>query len=364
MRRAFFLLPALLACSSKDLVTAAAFPAEFGKAVCQVQSPCRGEAGYLEQQCEDEASSVYAGDLAKAIAAGRATFDAQQAQACLDGLHARKCGRTPPEVDQACERAVRGTVAAGGSCEWLFECASGRCEPESAGSCPAKCITAAGVGQSCNAGPCDLRAGLRCIDNVCSQLHTVDQKCSSSTDCAIDLYCDGFNKCSVRAFEQASCQTDEECADGLFCDASAEGGLCRKKIAQGASCTAASAQSIAGACVDGSVCKGFSSTKTATTPGTCTALGDVGAACVASAQVTGCADGLLCASGKCAEKPVSGPCTQDDDCKEGFAYCDGAACQLLKNDGVACVASNECDSHFCDPDQAKCVDNSPACHEP
>src|SRR5207248_2957189 len=216
-------------------------------------------------------------DLAKAIAVGKSTFDAQQAQACLDGLHARKCGRTPPAVDQACERAVRGTVAAGAACNWIYECASGRCEPESAGACPAKCVTAAGAGASCSNGPCDLRAGLRCI---------------------------------------------------------------------------------------GSVCRGFNFTKTAITKGTCTALGDVGAGCVASAQVTGCAEGLLCSGGKCVEKPVSGPCAQDGDCKEGVAYCDGAACRLLKGAGQACAASTECESRFCDPDSGKCVETSTACHEP
>jgi hypothetical protein len=265
-------------------------------------------------------------------------------------------------VDQACENAVKGTVAAGGSCDWLYECATGRCEPESPGACPAKCAGVVGAGGTCSAGPCDLRAGLRCIDNVCSTLHVAGSKCKSTDDCAIDLYCDASDQCSPRGAEQASCQADAECADGRFCDATPEGGLCRTRSAQGQICTASSAESIVSACVDGNVCKGFTFTKEATTTGQCAALGDVGAGCV-NAGVTGCANGLVCVSGKCAEKPVSGPCTQDDDCKDGVAYCDGANCQLLKDDGAACAASSECDSHFCDPDQAKCVDHSPACHE-
>ena len=121
------LLVAASACGS-GTVTAAGFPAAFGQAVCEVQARCRGEARYLEQQCEGDSGSLYAGDLAKAIAAGKSKFDARQAQACLDGLRARGCDRTAPEVDQACERAVSGTVAAGASCTWLYECATGRCE--------------------------------------------------------------------------------------------------------------------------------------------------------------------------------------------------------------------------------------------
>lgn len=367
MRFGLILLLSALACgggSKAPTVTAAEFPAAFGKAVCQVKSSCHQEAAYVEAQCEEESSAVYGTDLAKAIAAGKATFDAAQAQACIDGLKARGCGRTPPAVDQACEQAVRGTVAAGGSCNWLYECATGRCEPESAGACPATCKPVAGNGASCPDPACDFRAGLRCIDNVCSALHTAGQKCKSVDDCGVDFYCDATDQCAARGGELASCEENGQCAAGLFCDVSSEGGLCKKQIAPGQACTATSLGAIRNACVDGSVCKGFAFTKTASTKGTCTALGDVGAACAATADVTGCAEGLVCTNGKCAEKPVSGSCAQDDDCKEGVAYCDGAACQLLKDAGAACADAKECESHFCDPGTAQCVDTSSACHEP
>jgi hypothetical protein len=352
------------ACGSGS-ITAAAFPAAYGKAVCGVQSRCRQQAHFLEQQCEAGASALFAPDLAKAIAAGKSRFDPAQAQFCLDGLTARGCERTPPEVDLACERAVTGTVAAGASCNWLFECTAGRCEPSGPGVCPATCGTAGGEGAPCSAAPCDLRAGLRCLDNVCSKLHAVDQKCSSTSDCAVALFCDGFTgKCAVRTFEQASCGATEECAPGLFCDLSPQGGLCRKKIPQGQSCTAASAESIGGACVDGGVCKGFSFSKASVTPGTCTAMGELGASCVASAQVTGCAGGLACSGGSCADKPVTGHCAQADGCKDGVAYCDGSQCHPLKTAGVACAASPECASSFCDSSTGQCAEPSAACHEP
>ena len=357
------LLLLLAAACGSGSITAAGFPAAFGKAVCEAQAKCRAEAAYIEQQCEGDAASLYAPDLAKAIAAGKSSFDARQAQLCLDGLRARGCERTPPEVDQACERAVIGTVAPGSPCLWLYECQAGRCEPDGPGACPARCGAVAAEGASC-ALPCDQRAGLRCIDNVCSKLHTVDQKCASTSDCALSLYCDGFGRCTQRASEQASCDADEQCAPGLFCDVGPSGGLCRRQFGGGARCTAASGDSIRFACIDGEVCKGFTFAKTGATPGACAPLGEVGAGCVAAAQITGCGAGLTCAGGACVEKPVSGPCAQPDDCKEGVAYCDGAQCHLLKSAGAACAASTECASRFCEPASGRCVESSGACHEP
>ena len=351
------------ACGS-GTVTSAGFPGAFARAVCQVQAKCRAEAGYLEQQCETDAASLYAPDLSKALAAGKSAFDPQQAQICLDGLRARGCERTAPEVDQACERTVTGTVAQGVACSWVFECATGRCEPDGPGACPAKCGAVSAEGASCAAAPCDLRAGLRCINNVCAKLHAVDQKCSSSSDCAAGLFCDGLGKCALRAAAQASCDSGEQCAAGLFCDTAPNGGLCRKQSGNGATCTAASADAIRFACEGGQICKGFKFAKTGATPGICAPLGEVGASCVALAQVTGCGDGLVCAGSICKDKPVSGPCAQDGDCKNGVAFCDGTQCNLLKSAGVACAGSTECASRFCEPSTGKCADSNGACHEP
>ena len=116
--------------------------------------------------------------------------------------------------------------------------------------------------------------------------------------------------------------------------------------------------------MDGSLCKGFTFAKAGAMAGVCAAPGEVGAACVASAQVTGCGEGLVCAAGKCAEKPVSGPCAQEGDCMDGVAYCDGTQCHLVKAAGAACASSPECASRFCEPSSAKCVQSDAACHEP
>jgi hypothetical protein len=363
LRRAVYLLALALGCGGKGALTAKDFPAAFAQAVCQVEKTCHRGADYLEQQCETDLRPLYDPDLAKAIAAGKSSFDPQQAQSCIDGLRAAGCERTPMEVQQACERAVLGKVADKSACSWTWECTNGRCEPSAPGACPATCAGASGEGAPCQPG-CDLRQGLRCIENICSKLHAIDQKCGSDDDCVAGLYCSALGKCSQRASEQASCQTDAECAPGLFCDRGSEGGLCHKRSARGASCTTGSPDAIALACADGLLCKGFSFAKSGTMAGTCAPIGQIGAQCVASAQVTGCAEGLDCNAATCADKPQSGACSPAGDCKDGIAYCDGTQCRLLKASGVACAASPECASRFCDPSSGQCRDNDPACHEP
>ena len=359
MRSAVLLFAA--ACGS-GTVTQAAFPDAFAKAVCEVQARCHHDSRYVEQQCEDDEHAIFGLDLDKAVRAGKALFVPHEAQACLDGLRARGCDIAAPDVS-ACKRAVKGTLAAGTSCNWLYECAADVCTAKIAGGCPAKCRTVSGEGGPCEP-TCDERAGLRCIDNVCSRLHTADQKCGTDYDCAAGLYCDLlYGKCATRSSEQTVCENDHQCADGLWCDHSAEGGLCRKKIATGASCIANSAEAIQNACVDGDVCKGFTFAKAGATAGTCAPTGEVGASCVATAQVSGCGNGLVCKNGGCVEKPVSGPCTVSEECKDGVAYCDGSQCQLLKGEGAACGSSVECQSHDCD-DSGKCVELESLCHEP
>lgn len=359
MRSAVLLLVA--ACGS-GTVTQAAFPQAFARAVCQVQAKCRQDARYVEQQCEDDAKSIFDADLPKAVAAGRATFDAKSAQTCLDALNARSCDESQPDI-VACQQAVKGALAVGASCNWLYECAQGLCTSDVGATCPAKCGPVSGLGQPCDP-PCDARLGLRCIDNACSLPHKADEKCASDTDCASGLWCDGFGKCAARAFAQAACDGDNECTTGLWCDRSPEGGLCRAQVRSAQACTASSAEAILHACVDGDVCRGFTFAKTGATPGICAPTGEVGSSCIESAQVTGCGNGLVCKGGACAEKPTSGPCSAVDDCKDGVAFCDGMQCQLLKAAGAACATGAECASHDCDASSGKCVDASTLCHEP
>jgi hypothetical protein len=355
----------LLACGGNPAITAKDFPKAFAQAVCLPQQICRATSDYVEAQCEADSMALYAPDLDKAIAKGASVFNAADAQTCIDGLKARGCERTPPEVDAACERAVTGTIQQGQPCKWIYECAQGRCDPGAPGACPATCGKVAQLGQSCGDTPCDLRAGLRCVDNVCSQLKGAGEKCSSTSDCQLDFFCDSSSGCTQRGSENAVCSDFDQCAPGLFCNLGSEGGLCQKQFTAGQSCTAFSAEAITFACADGYLCKGFSSSKSSTTAGSCALMGQVGAVCDAAAQVTGCTDGLVCKGAACALKPVDGACTSNDDCKEGVAFCNASSqCQPLIAEGQACASSDQCATSFCDPSAGQCVDNDPACHEP
>jgi len=366
MRRARLLLALAAACgpglSSDD------FAGAFAQAVCSVQSRCRVEGRYLEQACEKELRTVFAPDLGKAIAAHRAAFDAGPAQACLDGLLARGCDPAPPLVEQACASAAKGLVAEGGQCFWLYECAAGYCVPAQPGVCPATCTAPVGEGGACpgknNAG-CDARAGLRCVAGVCSKRHASTQPCVSDSDCAPGLFCRDGQACAARGNELASCGAQNECNASLFCELTASGGLCRKKGEQGRPCgTNAQSLAVDRECAAGLVCKGYTTAKAGPTPGTCTPAGDEGAPCVAAASINGCAGGLVCAGGSCALKPVSGPCSAQDDCRARAAFCSAAGqCQALKAAGAACVQAYECESSYCPAASGTCEESAGACHE-
>jgi hypothetical protein len=366
MRGAPLLLVILAGCGSG--LTAADFPASFARTICRLQARCVHFAAFEEQRCEADERALYDPDLDKAIKAGRSQFDAGQAQKCLDGLNAAPCERLSPEVRQACLNAVKGTVAPGGQCNWLYECASGLCSPQQPGACPATCIAPVAEGGTCpgkNGAGCDDRAGLRCIASVCSKLHSAGSPCTFDGDCAPAYFCAATGLCAVRGNEQASCGADGECATGLYCQLIDAGGLCRKKVAQGKPCGEDSAHviSVESQCADGLLCKGFSATKTSLTPGVCSTPADVGGAC--GSGISGCAEGLVCASGKCALPPASGPCAGGTDCLDGVAYCDAAGqCQALKADGTACADKVECRSRFCSAASGKCETMAGACHEP
>ena len=360
-------LPCLLACGHGDL-TAAEFPAAYAQAYSGQVSRCRAEAAYLAQQDLASVRDLFAVDLPKAIKLGRAAFDPVQARACLAALSGRGCGRVTA-TPTACFNAVHGLVPDGGACAWYLECAHGFCSGDT--GCPSTCVGALGQGAQCpdkvTNAQCDLRLGVDCIASVCSPPLAAGAVCDETSRCAAGLYCDSFaSKCAALKNEQVVCGADEECADGLYCQQSSGGGLCRKKVAQGLPCgeDPDHATSAASECQDGLLCAGFS--RKPLQPGACAAPGDVGAACAAGRDVTGCARGLNCSGGACALPPGPGNPCFGGGCIDG-AWCDAAGrCQAQGSDGAACTQDVQCAGHRCDPGSGKCAtpDSLHACHEP
>lgn len=363
------LLAISAACGHGDL-TAAEFPAAYAQAYSGPISRCRHEASYLAQRDLADTRDNYAVDLPKAIKLGRAAFDPVQAQACINALNTRGCGRVT-ETPTACVNAVRGLVPDGGACAWFLECAHGYCSGDT--GCPATCVGALGAGAQCpnktTNAQCDARLGVDCIASVCSPPLTPGVTCDETSRCAVGLFCDSFDsKCAPLLNEQVVCGADEQCADGLYCQLGRGGGLCRKKVLQGKPCgeDADHTQSAESECQDGLVCAGFA--RKPLQPGVCSTPGDVGARCTPSTNVNGCTLGLNCSNGACALPPGPGQSCFNGTCLEGAAWCDGSSrCQALVADGGACTQDEQCSGRHCDSaGTGKCAtpESLHACHEP
>ncbi len=368
MRRILTLFVAGSAACGQGNLTAAEFPTAYAQAYSAPVSRCRHEASYLAQQDLADTRDIFAIDLPKAIKLGRAAFDPVQAQACLNALNGRGCGRVT-ESPTACVNAVRGLVADGAACSWFLECAHGYCSGDS--GCPATCGAALGTGAQCpgtNNAQCDARLGLECIASVCSPPLTAGLTCDETSRCAGGLFCNSFDsRCAPQSNEQAVCGADDQCATGLYCQFASGGGLCRKKVSLGKPCGEDQdhAQSAENECQDGLVCAGFA--RKPLHPGVCSAPGEVSAGCTPGSDLNGCAHGLNCSNGTCVMPPGPGQSCFNGACLDG-AYCDGAGhCQALLADGGGCTQNEQCLGRNCDAaGTGKCVtpEGLHACHEP
>src|SRR5262249_55550514 len=151
---------------------------EYANAQCTRQQRCNNLAPYLVDQCKaDAATRIGATDVQKAIAAGRITYNAKKALACIDGIVNTPCldNDISDEVQAACYAALQGTVERGAACSFTYECTVGLCQPSGDGTCPGTCPTTeqvVGLGEPCSnfRNPkCDERAGLRCSGGTCVQ---------------------------------------------------------------------------------------------------------------------------------------------------------------------------------------------------
>ena len=252
------------------------------------------------------------GGFQQLLDSGKATFDGNAAQACLDATANLPCDQTQMAVrvePSACQHVVVGTVATGGACEQNAECASSACSISSCGSacCAGTCEAAqapAGSGEPCVTRPCDV--GL-----ACSQ--------TSGT-------------CVALGGSGAGCTLDTDCDYGLGCPA----GLCAPLPAVGDPCPA-------GECADiGATCNAAMM---------CVMVGLPGAPCQIDQD---CSPYATCdvAMGKCAVLPTLGETCQTQ-CSDG-SYCnipDGGSgvgtCTAPGSDGAACTRDNQCASENC-----------------
>jgi hypothetical protein len=167
-----------------------------------------------------------------AIQAGRATYDANVAQTCIDGFRGRSCDvGLDDAVPDACSYVLTGLVTPGGECTLGIdvECAGGWCSIDACDA-PGACVAYRMLGQTC-LGPSQLcHPNLWCNEGICQTpatpaVHGEGQPCGSAAIvCASGLYCSypqiGDPTCQPRK-TSGYCQGDQACVVGYACRAEA-----------------------------------------------------------------------------------------------------------------------------------------------
>jgi hypothetical protein len=268
--------------------------------------------------------------LVAAVDAGKVTFDATKAQACLAGIASWSCDRTvvfanrwtPPE----CSEIFGGTVADGGACGLSRECVSNVCTVP---ACPMGCCQ--GTCATGTPSPPPGRVGDACPNGQCYA-----------------SYCDPTSmKCVALLPAGATCTTTSQCDMGLTC-----AGTCVSDgAALGGPCTPNSTTACANI---GDTCS--------TTTSTCVAVGLSGDPCQIA---TDCSTIYTCNAGHCALKPrVGETCsvqTSNGACVDQ-SYCDPTTlkCTAPQSDGAPCTSGQMCASNNCDQLMSVCT-TPPVC---
>ena len=347
----------LLSGCGKAPVPSSDFARAYAEASCAQSARCNLLDGSLITACQHSVGAVLGDDVQRGIAAGRIRYDGDLARACVDGIRAAPCLRDglPDAVQADCLSAVAGTVAVGGGCTGLFECAAGLCVPESAAACPSACPTVLGPGASCQlhqAPECDVRLSLECIQGQCRLPGREGDGCDTDLDCDSEHVCD-TGRCAPLLGEGVACDADAACQVGLACIAE----RCVRRAGEGAPC-ASSVDEVDAAfrlaqCAEGLLCRGAGLTGAgAAVAGTCQRPSDLGGGCAVEPPglqefLDGCLTGLVCSSGRCAMPPASGPCAPHDVCDPTVAYCGAGQCLPLKDDGATCLRQEECRNGGC-----------------
>lgn len=316
-------------------LTLSDLPGEVAAAQCQAYENCVGSQLFDlflgGTDCVAQTTqSVLAGEFAQyadAVAAGRMTYDASKARACLDEIAARTCSTLYLRETATCRAAIDGTVELGGSCSLDGECQGvAYCKSESR-TCPGACTALGAAGDTCEDDD-ECSDGLICSEaGTCATPGAVGATCglAGMTDCSAGLVCAGADeqsatpgncaKPSLTAALGEACSIGSTwtlCASGLSCAVKettpalafecvttgsyAAGGPC--KIAVPDACPAGQLCDVTGTGVDG----------------TCKVAPAAGEPC-ASSPITECADGLTCVAGTCVAKATNGvACTADEAC--------------------------------------------------
>jgi hypothetical protein len=321
-------------------------PRALAEAQCGLYQKCLGDLYAIFLGAEDCVTvterRVENGELAQleaAVSAGEVKYDGLAARACLDEIAARSCDALLERETEACDKAVEGNVAAGGECDFDFQCQGQAFCKITGSACPGACTNRQPAGSSCTDDD-HCADGLVCSEqtSACTAPAGETEACegASAPPCAPGLLCIGEDetagtpgscKTASSVFvaavgEACSFQTGPLCVSSAACtidDLATLSGTCAAKAASGAACKRAS---IPAQCPDDQYCEGSG----ANPDGICTALPGDGQPCVEVLGEQRCAAYARCENGTCRNMQTNGgACATGAVCYSGV--CQGGACR-------------------------------------
>jgi hypothetical protein len=161
------------------------------------------------------------------IASGKVVYDGAKARACVDMVNAiTSCDRTALAglaLDPVCgnDTAFKGTVAAGGPCFFLEECAGGaNCQKTDS-----TCTTNQCCAGTCVAPPAPVAVGADCTTATCvtGSVCVFDGTTTPATE-----------TCQIPGGVGAPCVSISNCTNPLYCDTTSK--TCKSPVATGGAC--------------------------------------------------------------------------------------------------------------------------------
>jgi hypothetical protein len=174
-----------------------------------------------EPECESFYDGLFAGlavpDYKASIAAGRISYDGDEAATCLDGIAAASCSDysmdTASSSTMVCSDFITPLVAAGGGCTQDYECTTNNCVGATVTpggqNTDGACMALPGVGQACSI---NCQTGSYCgFDGTSSSTTCLALKADGAT-------CDGGEECSGHQCPGSGSGDPGTCATGATCD--------------------------------------------------------------------------------------------------------------------------------------------------
>ncbi len=278
--------------------------------------------GWLAVGCandpgSDGAPAPDAGPEGAAGLEGRCVAAAGQGEACV-APNADSCLEPLRCIDGTCvvEAIEDGACASSGDCADALYCArhtgDGQRDPRPV------CRPRGGEGEACMRADGSCLYPLRCIDGTCRQRSAADGPCSTDTDCATSLFCQGgvsegdraMGRCAAEVGEGDPCDPDEDaCGSRLRC----LDGRCAPRGVDGEPC-------VRGAdCATEFYCDRVDDDRRDRPRPICRREVALGGAC--DPKESGMCEVGDCVGGVCRDdQPAGAPCRFDTTCAEGL-YC-------------------------------------------